>query len=324
MSQMKNLMALALLAPKAMLLGVLAASCAGSLGTAHRLLELTSHFKVQYLTAACLCVLAFALARRWRWAAAAACIAALNAAYVVPYYFPAPRSSGGVARRTRVKVLLANVNAANADYERLLALARATSPDVVVVQEATEGWARAFEEISPDFPHSHVVARPDTFGIAVYSRLPLRDAKTVALGGAQIPSVTVMVEAGGASFSLVTAHTYPPLAGLFEGRNEQLAQLAVLASGSARPVVLVGDLNASPWSPHFAKLLRETGLRDARRGFGVLPTWPTYRRIMSVPIDHCLVSPEVTIISVETGTEIGSDHLPLVVTLEVPESRPPN
>ena len=322
MSPTNNRAALALLAPKAALLGVLALSCAGFLGTAHRLLELASHFKVQYLAAACVCLLVFALARSRRWAAAAAGVAALNAAFLLPYYLPAPRGGGEAARRTRVKVLLANVNAANADYGRLLALVRATSPDVVVLQEVTEAWARAFEPLHPDYPHMQVIPRPDTFGIAVYSRLPLGGAKTVALGGARVPALAARVEAGGAPFSLVTAHTYPPLAGMFEGRNEQLSQLGSLAAASARPVVLIGDLNVSPWSPYFAKLAREAGLRDARRGFGVLPTWPADRRIMSVPIDHCLVSPEVTVVSVETGAEIGSDHLPLAVTLEVPGARP--
>jgi endonuclease/exonuclease/phosphatase family metal-dependent hydrolase len=41
---------------------------------------------------------------------------------------------------------------------------------------------------------------------------------------------------------------------------------------------------------------------------------------MYVPIDHCLVSPDVTVTGVSTGSQIGSDHLPLVVTVEVPES----
>lgn len=318
----KTLTAIALLATRAALVGALALSCAGFLGTSHRLLELTSHFKPQYLAAACLCLIVFALARRWRWAAAAALVVALNAAFVAPYYFPAPRAEA--VRRTRVKLLLANVNAANADYQKLIDLARATAPDVLVVQEATEGWARAFEVLRPDFPHAHVVARPDTFGIAVYSRLPLGDVRTVDLGGAKIPAVTATVETAETRLSLVTAHVYPPLAGMFEGRNEQLAQLAALANASARPVVLVGDLNVSPWSPYFATLARETGLRDARLGFGVLPTWPTYRRVMSVPIDHCLVSAEVTVVSAATGAGIGSDHLPLVVTLEVPDARPTN
>jgi endonuclease/exonuclease/phosphatase (EEP) superfamily protein YafD len=34
---------------------------------------------------------------------------------------------------------------------------------------------------------------------------------------------------------------------------------------------------------------------------------------MSVPIDHCLVSPEITILDRRLGPAVGSDHYPLIV-----------
>ena len=61
------------------------------------------------------------------------------------------------------------------------------------------------------------------------------------------------------------------------------------------------------------------------RGFGLLPTWPTrgtYHRIpdmvtllLSIPIDHSLISPELRVADVRTGTDTGSDHRPLVIDL---------
>ena len=311
--------ALVALPAKGALLCVLALSAAGFFGALHRWPELASHFKVQYLFASAACALLLALLRRWRWALAALACVLLNAALVLPLYLPAPGGAGANARPRPVKLLLANVNAANADYAALLGVARAESPDVVVLQEATPQWAAATAALRESLPHAHVEARPDTFGIVVYSRFPLERAETVYLGAARVPAVVARVRADGAAFSLVTAHVYPPLPGWYDGRNEQLEDLAALAARAERPVLLAGDLNASPWSPYFKKFEHASGLKNARRGFGVLPTWPTYRPALYVPIDHCLVSPEIKVTRFSTGAQIGSDHLPVVVAVEIPE-----
>lgn len=314
-----NRSALVALPAKGALLCVLAPSVAGFFGTLHRWPELASHFKAQYLLASAACAIFLALLRRRRWALLALACALLNAAYVVPLYLPAPAVERADAPRRRVKLLLANVNVANADYDALLRLAREESPDVVILQEATPAWAAATAALRDALPHAHLEARPDPFGIVVYSRFPLERAEAVPLGAARVPAVVARVRADGAPFSLVTAHVFPPLPGWYEGRNEQLESLAALAAAAERPLVLAGDLNASPWSPYFTKFERASRLRDARRGFGLLPTWPTYRPALYVPIDHCLVSPDVRVARFSTGAHVGSDHLPVVVTLEIPE-----
>jgi endonuclease/exonuclease/phosphatase (EEP) superfamily protein YafD len=63
-------------------------------------------------------------------------------------------------------------------------------------------------------------------------------------------------------------------------------------------------------------------------GLGIHPTWPTpgtYRRLpklltplLAIPIDHCLVSHDITVSNLYVGPNIGSDHLPLVADLHIP------
>jgi endonuclease/exonuclease/phosphatase (EEP) superfamily protein YafD len=61
--------------------------------------------------------------------------------------------------------------------------------------------------------------------------------------------------------------------------------------------------------------MRQTGLKNSRRGFGILPTWPTFLPLLSIPIDHFLLSPEFAVLKTGQGPNIGSDHVPLITEL---------
>ena len=69
------------------------------------------------------------------------------------------------------------------------------------------------------------------------------------------------------------------------------------------------------WAYHYQRLIAATGLENARAGFGVKPTWPLFMPFAMIPIDHCLVSDGVTVTAFDTGPAIGSDHLPVLVSL---------
>ncbi len=75
------------------------------------------------------------------------------------------------------------------------------------------------------------------------------------------------------------------------------------------------------------KLVNETGLRNARLGKGILPTRtkkiksfkipPALFWLISIPIDHCLISQEFTVTGIRRGPDVGADHLPLITDLAI-------
>ena len=82
-------------------------------------------------------------------------------------------------------------------------------------------------------------------------------------------------------------------------------------------VLLTGDLNTAVWGSNYRLFEENSGLRNASRDFGLLPTWPTFLPVAMIPIDHVLASEEVGVVTLRTGPHIGSDHLPLIAEISV-------
>lgn len=274
--------------------------------------QLFSHFRLQYLIVSLLLLLLV----KWLpnpWIIGALAIAVVvNAVHVLPWYFGAPESSGN----TELKVLHANVLSRNTQYGRLLKLVDDESPDIIVLQEVSPGWAAELQSLQSAYPYSQVEAREGNFGIALLSRLPISSSQVVTSPPLDYPTIVADVPVGEQTLRVVTTHPMIPLGqSFFDARNEQLATLPTLLDSKPDARLLVGDLNASMWDPHLRSLQQASGLTNARAGFGVVPTWPTFMPLAMIPIDHVLVSDAISVTGFRSGSRIGSDHLPLVVTL---------
>jgi endonuclease/exonuclease/phosphatase (EEP) superfamily protein YafD len=102
-----------------------------------------------------------------------------------------------------------------------------------------------------------------------------------------------------------------------------LAAAAACLQDLPEPKICIGDLNTSLWSPFYRGFRKQTKLVNVREGIGLLPSWPTFMGFgwLMIPIDHCLVSDDICVIMVQTVEPIGSDHLPLIVELEIKKPR---
>lgn len=300
---------------------VMLLSLAGRLGAASKYFELASHFKVQYLIAALLCGVIFIATQTWPWVVAALVFIAVEGAALLPYYrAPQPPATRGGERR-KLRLLLSNVQCGNRKFSALMELAREERPDVLIVQEVTEEWCCELLALADLYPHRIVVPRACGAGIALLSRVPFNQSEVVFLEDDQRPGIVLRMTVDGRQLSLLTMHTHAPIRRFYFGyRNALLATAAPVVRRLPSPIVLIGDLNISPWSPYFAALLRATNLREARTGFGIMPTWPVWLRLpfLMLPIDHCLVSPDIEVIEMRTGRNVGSDHLPVIVDLALP------
>lgn len=96
-------------------------------------------------------------------------------------------------------------------------------------------------------------------------------------------------------------------------RRRQFDYLAELI-GDLRHVVVMGDFNTTLDSGEFDRLFARTNLRPPPLS---PPTWPSWKPRR--PIDHVLVSEPLEPVAVEVPLLRASDHLPVAVTVALPE-----
>jgi endonuclease/exonuclease/phosphatase (EEP) superfamily protein YafD len=320
-------------------LSVAGVALAGYCGRLGWLFELASHFRLQYgvlLAASSLCYL---IGRRWRAGLAAGFLSAANLCLVVSVGSPPPKPED----RTVVRAVIYNVLASNRDYERLWEFVRAASPDLVVLVEVDFEWAASLHALDGAYPYRRVSPAPWGLGMALLSRIPLDDVEQTMIGGGDgtviggidgtliggtdgtliggtgnALAMVARLRIDGQPLTLIGTHPCSPVSpGKFESRNQELADLARLAGRQRGPIILLADLNTSPWSPYFQDLLSASRLRDSRQGFGIQASWPTFLPIASIPIDHCLVSQEIAVHDRAIGPNLGSDHFPVIVDFSI-------
>jgi endonuclease/exonuclease/phosphatase (EEP) superfamily protein YafD len=289
-----------------------AASVLGFFGSLHWLLDLCSHFRVQYFLGLSVVALLLLIPRKRGSAAVFGALAAANLGVILPLYFgrvSAPTSSGPT-----VRAMLVNVNTRYGHAASVAAALRRFRPDIVVLEEVNTKWLSDLTPVLTDYKYSEQELREDNFGIALFSRFPFTQSRIADIGDAEVPSIMAEIETRQGRCTLLATHPLPPGGREYSRwRNGQLAQVPRWVHRASSPLLLLGDLNVSPWSPHFRHLLRESGLRDSSQGRGVRPTWPTFSPLLLIPIDHCLYSPGIEIVNRETGPNVGSDHYPVVV-----------
>ena len=281
----------------------------------HLYLELTTHFKLQYLLGSLLCLLVFSGYQSWTFSAVALFCGLLNLFYIWPYY--RTRTSQNPSSDVRLRLLQANVLKDNKNYASIFRLLKQTNPDVVVLQETNEVWRNQINLLHDVYPFSEMALRSEGAGMVILSKHKFETVEVLRLDDSIHVAILVQVRIDHHKITILALHPTTPISPFkFKNRNRQFREAATLLKGIDGPKVLIGDLNTTMWSPYFAELLRCANLRDARLGFGLKTTWPMpLPGFLRMPIDHCLVSSELQVANLEIGEHVGSDHRPMIIDL---------
>lgn len=294
-------------------MGIMAsiATSLGFLGRFFWVFELFSHFRVQY-TVGLLTIAFLSLHRRYKKAffvfLAFGC---LNFIQVVHLYVGRPEEP--YASSAGMRAMLFNVNTHYGDVSRVQDEIQRIDPDILVLQEISDRWVAGLAALHAVYPYTVLRPRADNFGIGLYSKFELTEAQVVFIGDAGVPSIVAMAHTPERKLHVVATHPLPPVGRVYSSlRNQQLEQLPAYLKAE-HPVLMLGDLNTTPWNFYFRRLLAESGLRDSAKGFGVQATWPNVIALFRIPIDHCLHSSAIFVVDRTIGNSVSSDHHPVIV-----------
>ena len=291
-------------------------SLTGYLGEFDYRLDLTAHFKLQYLLAGFCLFFFFLLTKRKVWCIVSIFCILLNLIEVMPWYLPQIADATNPNSQP-LRVLQSNVLFRNKQYAKVISMVRASNPDIAFFQEVGPFWKKELEALRDTFPYSLVPPIPERFEPAIYSKLPLVNTSITVLDGLiQILYAEVKVE--GKVVSIIGIHLSTPMKQRdFNHRNQQLAVFGDYLAKIKNPGLVVGDFNITMWSPFYKRFIQQAGLKNSRYGFGIIPTWSAKLPPLSIPIDHCLVSPNVKVLQMRALRYVGSDHLPLITDLVI-------
>lgn len=281
-------------------------------------LELTTHFRVQYLWTAIIFAVILIAFRSWFAVGLMVVTIVINGFYVLPYYFSESSTVQNNSAK-EVKVMLANVEHLNKNYEKLLESVKASEADVVILQEITEAWWENVKALENDYQFVKSMQKQGGSGMAIFSRFQLESSEILQLDNSSHPAILNKFKVDEKILTLLAIHPPTPIRNdKFTNRNLQFAESAKLLRETPNPKVLIGDMNITMWSPYFVNLVRDSGMRDVRKGRGIYPSWVSFLpNPLRIAIDHCLASDDIEVVDIELGKPTGSDHLPLIVSLKI-------
>jgi len=244
----------------------------------------------------------------------------VNGWEVLPWLL-AHRQPVSEAAGTKLKTIAFNIEGNNVLFEQVRNFIRGESPDVAMFCEAQTPWPSELKPLNESLPH-HV--RVDAMDIEIFSRHPIVHTQIFHFGPER-GFVVVGLKIETRQLNFVATHTYPRFwrgAEGFQLRSKTLEEgLGKQLSQFTPPTLIMGDFNASPWSPAYKNMMRTSGYQDGRKGFGILVTQHGHgliSRWLWRPIDHCLHSEGVRMQQIRTGPDLGSDHLPVIAELVLP------
>lgn len=215
-------------------------------------------------------------------------------------------------------LMVFNVRWSNERLDDVVALVTKRQPDVVVFNEVYRLNRPGLRALDAQYPYRLECWQSWPCDTLILSRKQLRDPfvttkwNDVVLGFARVE-----FDVGTCPVTLFAAHFNRPFPyhslGSDAAQYKQTGALAQAVREWSGPKIVVGDLNATTWSPVVRAL---SAAADGRALSGLSGTWPYFLPgVLKLPIDHVIVSrPQITA-SREILDTTGSDHSPVLTTL---------
>lgn len=273
--------------------------------------ELVTHFYLHYFGVAALLVALFALTKKFGRATIALILAIVLASSVFPGFGKAQPDTTNADT-----ILFANVHSDTSEVEQLVSLVDGHEPFVAAFAEMNQDLYEALRVELPDYTTSHYHDGQGPFDVAVFVH---NDEDVISLEtltffeDIDLPLLRIRLGTTAGTQTIFVAHPTPPITTRSATlRNDYLEKVAAEVQ-KEDSVIVVGDLNTTPYSPVFKDFLIQTELVPAGGNLTHPRTWPTWLPdLLRIPIDHGFMSQGVRA-SIVPADRIEGDHLPILI-----------
>ncbi len=214
-------------------------------------------------------------------------------------------------------VLIANVLITNRESEAFLKIVEQRDPDILLAMEVNDWWTKELEVLKVRYPYSLEYPLDNAYGIALYSKLPLKNEQFKFLKHEDVPSIHAEVQLlSGDHFTFYGVHPVAPVPSSKYPDNvgeEEIALLKIgeLVAENPLPAIVAGDFNDVSWSNTSRMFGKSGNLKNVRIGRGLYNSYDANSLIMRWPLDHFFVSREFALVELERLPKFGSDHFPM-------------
>lgn len=227
-------------------------------------------------------------------------------------------------RDSAVGILISNVCMDNRNTKVLRELIAENDPDLMLFVETNAWWEQALGDLETSYPYTVRSIKDNTYGMLLFSRLELRNAKLRFLVQDDVPSIAAEVRLpSGKSIQLRCVHPRPPAPQESDRSTERDAELLIVAKelqGRDDPTIVAGDLNDVAWSRTNTLFKRISGLVDPRVGRGFFSTFNAKWPMLRYPLDHVFCSTQFRVLAFKVLRNCGSDHFPVFARLSLEPS----
>ncbi|ALM19924.1 endonuclease [Nonlabens sp. MIC269] len=254
---------------------------------------------------------------------------------IIPYTFLYPTELLEIQKvsnqQNDISLYVVNVLQKNKDQSAVIKDIKDVNPDIVLALETDQKWANSFRtELQNKYPFMVEQPQDNTYGMLLYSKLPLSDTKINFLVDKEIPSIeTKATTSQGEIIQLYAVHPTPPMPQhnpMSSDRDKELMLVALKAHENDLPVVVMGDFNDVIWSDATQLTQRIGKLLDPKKGRGFYNSYHAEYFPLRWPLDHILVSNDFRFVAMGTRPYVGSDHYPLYLKVslesEIKEEQP--
>lgn len=182
----------------------------------------------------------------------------------------------------------------------------ASNTDVIFLTEATLEFKNTLKMLSQKYPFGCMQLTDTHFGLALYSRYSLHSCEIRHFKNLEdFPYIRAELKDQRILYGI---HPPPPISRNFaENRNHFLTALAKEIHNEKQNIIVMGDMNTTPFSVKYREFIRQTGLQPTA------PLWnPTWIPGL-LSLDHILIKSPYSPHQAGQNKWMGSDHRPVWV-----------